>query len=327
VKKNKHKPVTRHNRGVSVSIQDKFYAFLHIHAHALFSSLGRLVRTPFTSAMTLLVLALAIALAGSFYILVVNVQQITGDLQSSNRISLFLKLEVTPKQAQKLAQNLKKNTVFQEIKLISKDQAMEEFKAYSGFGEALNALQDNPLPIVIQILPKPARLDQVGLTQLIDQLENLPEADFAQLDMQWVKRLQALMAIARTGVILVSLLLAFAVLFIIGNTIRLELQNRSDEVQISKLVGATDVFIRRPFLYSGFWVGFFAALIAWIIITLILLVINQPVAKLFALYDVTYQIIYLRFSEIIMMCFLSSALGILGAWSVLRYQLQQIRPE
>jgi cell division transport system permease protein len=151
--------------------------------------------------------------------------------------------------------------------------------------------------------------------------------DFVQVDMQWVEKLQTIMLIASRGVMLVSLLLGFAVTFITGNTIRLELQNRQDEVFISKLVGATQSFIQRPFLYTGFWLGFIAGFLAWLIITIMLLILESPVEKLSTLYNGSFELLFLSFSEFILLLMIASTLAVLGSWAVLHYQLRQLKPQ
>jgi cell division transport system permease protein len=147
------------------------------------------------------------------------------------------------------------------------------------------------------------------------------------MDMQWVKRLQSIMELARRGVTLLSLLLGIGVLFITANTIRLELHNRRDEVVIAKLVGATNGFICRPFLYSGFWIGFFSGVMAWFIVTIIMLFLKQSVENLSRLYDDSFHLLFLGFAETLSLLFISSVLGILGSWIVLHFQLRQLKPE
>lgn len=308
-------------------LSDRAHAHLQNHAHGLFSSLGRLTRTPFTSAMTILVLAIAIALAGCFYIVVANVQQLTGNLETSNQMSLFLKDHVSEAAGQKLAEQLRQNPHVDSIKFISKSQAMEEFKAHSGFGEALNALTVNPLPNVIQLLPKNSLENNVAIEQLMADFKQLPSVEFVQVDMQWVERVQTLMAIASRSVTLVSLLLGFAVTFITGNTIRLELQNRQEEVFISKLVGATHSFIQRPFLYAGFWLGFISGFLAWLIVSIMLLIVEAPVERLSNLYNGDFQMRFLGFGEFFLLLVMSSGLAVLGSWAVLHYQLRQLKPQ
>lgn len=304
-----------------------FQAYLLNHAHGLFSSLGRLSRAPVTSAMTILVLAVAIALAGCFYIVVANIQQLTGNLQASNQMSLFLKDHVNESAGQKLADELARHQQVENIKFIGKKQAMDEFKANSGFGEALNALEGNPLPNVIQVLPKDVLDNRAALDALMAEFKQMPQVDFVQVDMQWVERLQAIMRIASRGVTLVGILLGFAVTFITGNTIRLELHNRQDEVFISKLVGATHAFIQRPFLYTGFWLGFIAGFSAWLIVTIMLLIVETPVEQLSGLYNSSFQLLYLSFSEFVLLLMMASGLAVLGSWAVLHYQLRQLKPQ
>jgi cell division transport system permease protein len=316
-----------HRKHSGQRLIELFKAYLLNHAHGLFSSLGRLSRTPFTSVMTILVLAVAISLAGCFYIIVANIQQLTGNLQASNQMSLFLKEHVTESAAQKLAEQLKQNANIESIKFINKTQAMNEFKANSGFGEALNALESNPLPHVIQVLPKHVLDNREALDQLMAEFKQIPQVELVQVDMQWVERLQAIMLIASRGVMVVSVLLGFAVTFITGNTIRLELQNRQDEVYISKLVGATHAFIQRPFLYTGFWLGFIAGFSAWLIVTVMLLILETPVEKLSALYSGSFELLFLSFGEFILLLMMTSALAVLGSWIVLHYQLRQIKPQ
>lgn len=306
---------------------DKFHAYRNLHAHALFSSLGRLVASRFSSAMTIVVLAIAISLATGFYILVANLQQLAGNLEASNQISLFLKDDISEARANKFAGSIRQNPDIQEVKLITKEQALEEFQSYSGFGEAVKALEKNPLPAVIQVLPKNSLENEQALKALLDDFGRSAEVDFAQMDMQWVKRLQSIMEVARRGVILLSLLLGAGVLFITANTIRLELYNRRDEVVIAKLVGATNGFIHRPFLYSGFWIGFFSGVTAWFIVTVIMLILKQPVETLSGLYDGAFHVLFLGFSETLALLLISSVLGVVGSWIVLHFQLQQLKPE
>jgi cell division transport system permease protein len=316
-----------HRKQTGNRLVELFQAYLLNHAHGLFSSLGRLSRTPFTSAMTILVLAIAISLASSFYIVVANIQQLTGNLESSNQMSLFLHENITDAAGQKLAEQIQQNGSVVDVKFISKKQALEEFKANSGFSDALNALERNPLPSVIQVVPKNALENNEDIEKLMADFKQFPQVDFVQVDMQWVARLQTIMLIASRGVMLVSLLLGFAVTFITGNTIRLELQNRQDEVFISKLVGATHAFIQRPFLYTGFWLGFISGFLGWLIMTIMLLILETPVEKLSTLYNSSFDLLFLSFSEFILLLMISSVLAVLGSWAVLHYQLRQLKPQ
>ena len=309
------------------SFSDTLNAFMNIHAHALFSSLGRLIRNPFTSMMSIVVMAIAISLATSFYLLVVNMQQLTGGVESTNQISLFLKSAVSDKAGANLADKIRKNSNIEQVKLITKEQALSEFKTYSGFGEALKVLKSNPLPTVIQILPNNTLDDLRNVELLISEFKKFPQVDFVQMDMQWVERLQSIMQIIERGVVLLTVLLSFAVLFITGNTIRLELQNRREEVVVAKFVGATHSFIQRPFLYTGFWLGLLSGFLAWILVTFMMLLLQSPIERLSSLYEGGFDLSYLGFVDTLKLLVIASFLGVIGAWIVLRGQLKQIKPE
>lgn len=325
--RNQHRSEGRQTRKSGGYFVDKLRAYRDMHAHALFSSLGRLVASRFASIMTIVVLAVGISLASGFYILVKNLQQLTGNLETSNQISLFLREDISDASANKFAESIKKNPGVLDVKLISKEQALKEFEAYSGFGAAVKALDKNPLPIVIQVLPKNSLENELVFEDLLGHFKQAPEVDFAQMDMQWVKRLQSIMEVARRGVALLSGLLGVGVLFITANTIRLELHNRREEVVIAKLVGATNGFIQRPFLYGGFWLGFFSGVAAWFIVTVTTLVLKQPIEKLSGLYDGSFNVVFLGFLETIVMLAISSFLGMAGSWIVVHFQLRQLKPE
>ncbi len=300
---------------------------LQLNRQSLISSLVRLLRSPFSSAMAIIVMAIAIALAGSFYVMVNNAQQLVNSLQAGKQISLFLHEEISDQQAKKLALKLQAEDSIAKVNVISRQQALEEFQQYSGFGAALNALENNPLPIVIQVYPEESLTEAFQLTHLLEKMQNDSAVDFAQMDMQWLARLQAMMQMANTVVIILAALLALAVLFIIGNTIRSELQARKDEVIVTKLVGGTNTFICLPFLYTGFWYGFISGLLAWAVINFILFMINAPVEQLSLLYQSQFQLQFMSFAESILLLFASSALGILGAFSVASHQLSLLKPE
>ncbi len=316
------KPEKRQTTLAGGTVLDKFNAYRDLHAQALFSSLGRMLSTPFNSIMTIAVLAISISLASGFYIAVVNIHQLTGNLQTSSQISLFLRDEVSDVHAKKLSENIRDNQSVQTVQLISKDQALAEFKEYSGFGSAINVLKKNPLPIVIQVLPNNTLTDKQSLTDLLKSFQQMPEVDFAQFDLQWVERLQAIVEVAQVFATLLNILLSTAVLVVIGNTVRLEFYSRRAEVVISKLVGATNGFIRRPFLYTGFWIGFISGVSAWFIVTILMLILRGSVERLSGLYQGDMHLLFLSFPETVFLLFISSLLGIMGAWVVLFFELR-----
>ncbi|MFA5982693.1 MAG: permease-like cell division protein FtsX [Methylococcaceae bacterium] len=306
---------------------DKLKAYFALHRHDMFSSLARLVDAPFTSLLTIAVLATAIAFASGFYIVVANFKQLTGSLEATNQISLFLRDDVSESRANKLVESIKQNEDIAAVQLITKAQALKEFQNFSGFGAAINALESNPLPIVIQVQPKNASDSAQKIDGLLDKLGKTIEVDQVQVDMNWVKRLQTLFELISQAALLISIFLGLAVVLITANTIRLELHNRQEEISIIKLIGATNSFIRRPYLYTGLWFGFFSGVLAWFIVAIALLFIKYPIEKLSFLYDSDFHILFLSYSESLLMLILSSLMGILGAWIVLSYQLKQLNPK
>ncbi|MGR9087600.1 MAG: permease-like cell division protein FtsX [Gammaproteobacteria bacterium] len=308
------------------NFMDRLRAHRDLHAHSLFSSLGRLVDKPFGSMLTVGVLAIAIALAAGFYLIVVNLQQLAGNIEYSNQISLYLKDNVSETAAKALAGRIKKIQDVQAVKLIGKDQALKEFQTYGGFGSAINALQTNPLPIVLEVLPGISAEKPEDFDELMQLFMKMAEVDLVQMDRQWMDRLHAIIEVAWKGMLLVRVLLGSAVLFVTGNTIRLELHNRRDEVVIAKLVGATNAFIKRPFLYSGLWIGFFSGVLAWFIVTVMMLVLWQAVDDLSRLYGGSFHLLFLNYSETMALLAISSGLSVLGSWVVLTFQLRELKP-
>lgn len=306
---------------------DKLHAYRDLHAHSLFSSLGRLLESPFNTFLTIGVLAIAITLAASFYILVVNVQQLTGQIEFSNQISLYLKDDVFEPDAEALAGRVRKYAQVREVRVIGKEQAFRDFQTYSGFGSAITAIKSNPLPIVLEVMPANALTKTEALNGLLESLKKLPEVDLAQMDRQWLDRLRAIADLSKSGLSLISLVLAAAVLFITGNTIRLELQQRRDEVIVAKLVGATNGFIKRPFLYCGFWIGLIAGIMAWFMVTLMLLMVWRGVDNLSQLYGGSFHLLFLNYSETLALLAISAGLSVLSSWLVLTYQLNELKPE
>ncbi len=311
----------------SVNLKHSIINVLYLHAQAMVSSLGRLSRGRFNFFMTILVMAIALTLASGFYLLILNLNQFTGNIEASNQISVFLKTETAKPKITKMLAKFKSDEQFDQVLFISKQQALSDFKAYSGFIDVINALEENPLPDVIQLQVKNSLEDSQLTESIISELESMSEVAQVQADITWLKRLQSIMAIIERGVMLLSFLLAVAIIFITGNTIRLELQNRKDEVLIAKLVGATNGFIQRPFIYTGFWLGFISALCALVITAVMLWFIQQPVNDLSELYQTNINLQYFGFSEAMVLLALSTLLSIVGAWIVSYNQLQQIKPD
>jgi cell division transport system permease protein len=302
------------------------HIWLQRHAQVALSSLGRLLRLPLSTLMTSAVIGIALALPIGLHVILDNLQQVTGGWESGASISLFLKQQISDAQAEKLAETLRGHQRIESIQLVSKNSALEEFRRLSGFGEALDALKNNPLPALLVIQPKAAFSTPDYAQHLVEELELLPEADIVQLDLQWVRRLQAITEIAQRGVLVLASLLGLAVLLIVGNTIRLEIQHRQPEIEITKLIGATNAFIRRPFLYTGLWYGLFGGILAWLMVALSILLLRGPVSNLASLYESAFDLSSIGFGSVLLLWCGSAGLGLIGSWLAVSRHLSVIKP-
>ncbi|MGA2654445.1 MAG: permease-like cell division protein FtsX [Gammaproteobacteria bacterium] len=294
------------------------------HLQALVASLGAMWRAPFASAMTLLVIAIALALPAGLYLFVHNLQTITADWQSGAQLSIFVKDDVTDERARIISQEIEKYPGVGKVDFLTRDAAFAEFKSLSGFSEMLDTLPENPLPAVIIV--HPTFTDPVLLQKLEKTLKAVPEVALVQLDMEWAQRLSALLIVGEKFVWILMSFLCMAVVLIIGNTIRLAIFNRQDEIAIIKLVGGTNAFIRRPFLYTGILYGLLGSLLAIIMIYGAVWVLHQPVETLANAYQSDYQILGLNIGRGVDLLFLGTLLGWLGAAIFVHYHLKRIEP-
>lgn len=301
-------------------------SYLVHHLRVFIASLGDLSRHPMATLMTTAVIAIALALPTGLYLALNNISGLSAGWDSSTQISLFLHTNANETQAQTLAGRLRLHNEIDQVKLINKEQGLEQFRELSGFGDALKFLDENPLPIVLIIQPvvDPQMPDKI--TRLTKELEEEKLVELAQLDVQWVKRLYALLEIAHRGIWVIGSLLSLAVLLVIGNTIRLDIQNRRAEIEVAKLIGASNAFIRRPFLYTGLWYGLSGGLLAWLLTAVSLNFIEGPVQKLAVLYHSTFQLSGLESSNILVLIGISCGLGLLGSWLAVGRHLSEIEP-
>jgi len=301
-------------------------AYLVNHLRVFIASLGHLTRSPVPTLMTSSVIAIALALPAGLYIALGNVGQLGGNWDDSAQVSLFMHRNVSLEQANDLAARLRLHRQIRSIKVISKEQGLAQFNEHSGFGDALKYLDENPLPIVLSVLPIVDPTRPTGIKTLVDELQKEKYVDIAQLDLQWVKRLYAILGIAQRGVWIIGSLLALAVLLIVGNTIRLDIQNRRDEIEVAKLIGASNAFIRRPFLYTGLWYGLLGGVMAWLLTMISLLLLDSPVSRLSSLYQSDFELSGLSLGNTFSLLLISCALGLCGSWLAVGRHLDAIEP-
>ncbi|MEQ3638341.1 MAG: permease-like cell division protein FtsX, partial [Alteromonas sp.] len=246
-----------------VSVLQAFVMFFVSHVRQALSSLGELWRQPLASLMTIGVLGLSITLPSTLYIMVKNTEKITAGWEQASEISLFLTPNISANRSQQLVTRLNTWQEIESVVYIPADDALKEFQHLSGLGDAIAYLEKNPLPDVVLVTPTDKNASPSAARALLDRLRQQREVDIGKLDIEWLERLYAVIAIASDLVMLIGVLLFIAVVLIIGNTIRLNILNKYDEIVVMKLVGATDAFIHRPFLYTGFWYGLLGGLMAW----------------------------------------------------------------
>lgn len=301
-------------------------AALVLHLYTLLSSLGRLYRSPVSSGMTVAVIGIALSLPAGLYVTLTNVKALSQGWQDLGEVALFLQRETAGERADELATKLRERAEIAEVRHLSPDEALADFRGLSGFGEAIEILERNPLPPVLILRVGEQWRDPARARPWLAELEALPAVDFAQFDMQWLIRFNAIMDIAQRAVYVVAGLFGLAVLLIVGNTIRLDIENRREEIEITKLVGASDGFVRRPFLYGGAWYGLLGGLLAVGLVHAALELLSGPVHSLAAAYDASFRLIGLDARAATGLLGASTLAGLLGARLAVGRHLAAVEP-
>ncbi|RDV24194.1 cell division protein FtsX [Alteromonas aestuariivivens] len=312
---------------VRIGFAQSVSMFFVSHLRQALGSLGELWRQPAASIMTIAVLGLSITLPSTLYILVKNTEKISAGWEQASEISLFLKSSVSEAQSQQLLTRLGTWPEIDSLTFIPADEALKEFQHLSGLGDAIAYLEANPLPDVVLVTPVEKHATPQAARLLLNKLKEQREVDIGKLDIEWLERLYGLLDVARELVTLIGSLLFIAVVLIIGNTIRLNILNKRDEILVMKLVGATDAFIHRPFLYTGFWYGLLGGLIAWFAVILILWWMDSSIQAFAALYQKDFNITGLTGAALLTMLALSIALGLVGSLISVQRHVREIEPK
>lgn len=299
--------------------------YLQRHTQVCLEALGRLYRSPGSSLLTIAVIGITLALPAGLHLLLKNANTVRYGWESSVQASLFLKKSVSETDGRQLAQQIGRQDGVKSTRYISRDQALQEFKRLSGFGGALQALNGNPLPAVIVVQPRRG-LTTARIQDMVRALGKRPQVAQAKLDQAWLKRLHAIMAIVQRCVMVITGMLAFAVIIIVGNTIRLDIQNRKEQIEVMKLLGASDGFIRRPFLYTGLWYGLWGGLLAWVMVHVTLWLLVGPVERLAGLYNSEISLVGFGLRGSLSLLVAGILLGLLGSWLAVGRHLRAIRP-
>ena len=284
------------------------------HIQALLSALGRVLRRPMASLLTTVVIGIALSFPATLWLLVKNAEQVTGGIAEAIDITVYLKTEVPLEEAEKLAASLKLRNTIDEVTLIPAEQGLLEFRDRSGFGAALDALPENPLPHVLVLRPAADHSSADKVEALKTDLAGFPEVEAAQVDTQWVRRLSAILQMLEDLFAAIALMLGVGVLAVIGNMTRLEIGARRAEIEVTKLVGGSNAFVRRPFLYEGLLFGAIGGLIALAITQAVMFALDIPVARLATLYGSEFRLSGLGAAEAATLLLVGAGLGLTGAW-------------
>jgi len=309
-----------------VTLSTRILAWLDQHRRCAYSSYMEMRRRPMASIMTLLVIGITLALPASLLSLLKISQTMTGNHQQNASISLFLKNGIVDEKALKVAADLELRPQINHVELLTSADAMEEFRSHSGFGDALDALDDNPLPnvLLIHLTPNNSSID---IRELAAELKEESVTDSIEYDQGWIERMQAITQAIRRAVQALGFGLGLAVMLIIGNTIRLEIMNRREEIEVTRLVGGSDDFIRRPFLYIGLIYGLFGALIAWLLVSILLMLVSGPLGRLAELYDTAISLSAFSLQALLLLIPIGISFGLAGAWLAVSRHLSSINPE
>jgi len=299
-------------------------AWLMQHGFVFFLTLKRLIATPVTSLLSVIVMGIALSLPTGIYVFMENLQSISRETASSPQMSLFLKLDAQTEDIARIKQRLEEDSQIVSFQFVSKDVALHQLQLSNGLTDLTASLVRNPLPdafIVHTLESAPETLEQLRAA-----MQNWPEIEHVQFDSAWIERLNALLKLGRFVVLMLATLLSVAIIAIMFNTIRMQILTKRDEIEISKLIGATDNFIRRPFLYFGTIQGLASGVTAWSIITFIIETMNVELVELVRLYDFDLQLQHLSLDDSISLLMFSALLGWLGARLSVASHLWQIEP-
>ncbi len=309
------------NRGPSVSLR------LYHHIQQFKKTIADIWSTPLTSLMTIGVIGVSLALPAVLMIILKNAENVTAQWQSGTQITLYLQKETQSSDIDALTARIQGNADVEAVRYISPEQGMKDFKTLSGFSEAEAYLSENPLPPVLEVTPKKTLTTPQQIETLMQTLKQETQVQQAKLDIQWVTRLNAIISLASQLVHVFAGFLVIGLMLTVANTLRLYIFNRRAEIEVLKLVGATDGFIQRPFLYLGFWYGAVGGLVAWWLSEVMLLLCERGVTYLATLYESNFRLIGLGSADIGLLMMLGISLSMGAAWFSVHKHLREIEPQ
>ena len=318
--------ITRNADAVApVQSSGTFAVWLSRHAGTCVGALGRLFRQPFASLMIVLVIGVTLALPAAINVVVKNAQTVSSNWSNALDFSVYMRKGLSSGDAKELARLIGQRADIESVDLITADEALVEFKQQSGFRAALDQLGENPLPHALVVRPDPGSTS-ASLILLQEEIGNLPEVELVQVDTEWVQRFHAILDIVRQAIAIGSALLGIAIVVVIGNTIRLDIENRREEIEVTKLIGASNAFVRRPFLWTGFWYGLFGGLFALALVQYGLYLLKEPVSRLAGLYQGNISVVSLGLTESGAIVGVAVFLGLFASWTTAARHMRRIEP-
>ena len=289
------------------------------HVDAFRTATRRLLASPVNTLLSLLAIGVALALPAGGQMLVNNALQLARNSAPTPQISLFMKLDAAGSASEDIETRLQHHPDVKVARFIPREETLARMKTREGLADVIEALPKNPFPDAFVVLPVDDRPE--AMERLADDLRTLPGVAQVQLDSDWARRLEALLKIGRTGVLLLALLLGVGLVAITFNTIRLQVMTRRAEIELSRLLGATDAFIRRPFTYFGIMLGLAGGVTAWLIVAAATWWLGAPIAEFAKLYSIDFTLHPLSALDSALLLIVAAVLGWLGASLSLRQHL------
>ncbi|MDP1603066.1 MAG: permease-like cell division protein FtsX [Legionella sp.] len=296
------------------------------HLQAATNSFNFLWQRPLSTMTTVIVIAIALTLPALFWVFTDNFGQLTRDWQRGGHISLYLKSPLTAADGDSFLKQLQAISGVGHVTLKTREEGLRELQKQEGMHDIMRYLPENPLPAMVDVMPSLAVNTPLKMQQLYERLKVLPQVEQAKLDMEWIARLHAILGFVAKIANALMALLASAVVLIVGNTLRLAIHNRHEEIQVLKLIGATDSFILRPFLYSGMWYGMVGAIFAILFVNIFMLSVAVAVQDLASVYHMHYPLLGLTVKQAYLIVLAAVGLGWLGARLSVKSQLASIEP-
>lgn len=283
-----------------------------------------MMRSPIATGVTVLATAVALSLPFALYIMLDNAHRAMGGLDRNARLTVFLRHDLDESRTASVATALRRWDTVREVRIVTRTEALAEYQLMTGF-DGVEALfeGENPLPDLIIVTPHIGRPDRAALAALRGRLSALTAVDAVQIDLVWVDRLDAIIETIRRITLILSLMLGLGILLVSGNTIRLGIESRREEIGIIRLFGATDAFIRRPFLYTGLWYGLTAGGIACVLVAGATWLVAGPAERLVTLYSNDFELVGLEPWSGLVLVAAGGLLGLGGAWAAVGRELAE----